>query len=322
MEDREPRAELVGEAEQVEVAAELAVVAALRLLDDVQVLLQRLLGLPGGAVDALELPVLLVATPVRRRGPHQLEGGDALGGGQVRAPAEVLPRKRPVALEVVVDGQLAGTDLDAGPLGGLGLVTLAALEPDQLDLVGLLGQLAQRIAVGDDPAREPLTLLDDLAHPGLDLLEVLGLERLGHVEVVVEAVGDGRPDAEPRVGVELLHRLRHHVRGRVAQDVAALTGVDLDGLDDVAVRDLVREVAQRAVDACCDHGRGVGEQLPGLGARRHGTLGALACLVNGDGDLGHRVSFSSAWAPGGGPADRIRRPGGGAAGFSVPRVLP
>ena len=89
VEDREAGADLVGEGEQVEVAAELAVVAALGLLDAVQVLLERLLGLPGGAVDALQHLVLLVAAPVRRRRPHQLEGGDPLGGGQVRAAAQV-----------------------------------------------------------------------------------------------------------------------------------------------------------------------------------------------------------------------------------------
>mgnify|MGYP002652709233 CR=1 FL=1 len=33
-----------------------------------------------------------------------------------------------------------------------------------------------------------------------------------HVEVVVETVGDGRSDAELRLGVDLLHGLREHVR--------------------------------------------------------------------------------------------------------------
>ena len=96
VEHREAGAELVGEGEQVEVAAELAVVAALGLLDPVQVLLERLLGLPGGAVDALELLVLLVAAPVRRGAAHQLERRDALGGRQVRAAAQVAstPRRR------------------------------------------------------------------------------------------------------------------------------------------------------------------------------------------------------------------------------------
>ena len=66
VEDREAGPELVGEGVEVEVAAELAVVALLGLLDPVEVRLQRLLRLPGGAVDALELLVLLVAAPVRR----------------------------------------------------------------------------------------------------------------------------------------------------------------------------------------------------------------------------------------------------------------
>ena len=44
--------------------------------------------------------------------------------------------------------------------------------------------------VGDGAAGEPLPLLDDLAHPGLEGGEVLGIERLLDVEVVVEAVLD------------------------------------------------------------------------------------------------------------------------------------
>ena len=122
VEDGQAGADLVGEAEQVELATEPAVVAPLGLLDPVQVLLERLLGLPGGAVDPLQLLVLLVAAPVRRGAPHQLERRDPLGGRQVRAAAQVLPGQRPVALEVVVDGQLAGADLDARALGGASAV--------------------------------------------------------------------------------------------------------------------------------------------------------------------------------------------------------
>ena len=113
VEDDQAGAELLGEGVEVELAAELAVVALLGLLEPVEVLRERLLGLPGGAVDALELLVLLVAAPVRRGGAHQLERRDALGGRQVRAAAQVLPGQLAVAAEVVVDGQLAGADLDA-----------------------------------------------------------------------------------------------------------------------------------------------------------------------------------------------------------------
>ena len=67
VEDGQAGADLVGEAEQVELAAQLAMVALLGLLEPVEVGVERFLGLPGGAVDPLELLVLLVAAPVRRR---------------------------------------------------------------------------------------------------------------------------------------------------------------------------------------------------------------------------------------------------------------
>ena len=50
-----PGADLVGEREEVELDTELAVVALLGLLEPVQVLGERVLALPRGAVDALEL---------------------------------------------------------------------------------------------------------------------------------------------------------------------------------------------------------------------------------------------------------------------------
>ena len=288
VEDHQAGADLVGEAEQVEVAAELAVVAPLGLLDPVQVLLERLLGLPGGAVDPLELLVLLVAAPVRRGAAHQLERRDPLRGRQVRAAAQVAPRDVAVAADVVVDGELAGADLDARALGRV--VGLAgALEPDQLDLVGLVLQLVERVGVGGDPAGELLALLDDLPHPGLDLLEVLGHERGLDVEVVVEAVLDRRADAEPGVREHLLHGLRHHVRGRVAQDVAAVGGVDGHALDLVAVLELVGEVAEDPAHARGDHVRVVGVQLPGLGARRDRPLLTRVGVDEDDLDVGHGV---------------------------------
>ena len=52
---------------------------------------ELVLGLPGGAVDALQLRVLLAAAPVRGGGAHQLERRDAAGGRQVRTAAQVLP---------------------------------------------------------------------------------------------------------------------------------------------------------------------------------------------------------------------------------------
>ena len=95
VEHREPGADLVREREQVELGAQLAVVAALGLGDAVEVGLQLVLGRPRGAVHPLELRVLLAAAPVRRGAAHQLEGvAEQLGAGHVRPAAQVLPRHR------------------------------------------------------------------------------------------------------------------------------------------------------------------------------------------------------------------------------------
>jgi hypothetical protein len=202
----------------------------------------------------------------------------------VRAPTEVLPGQVAIATEVVVDRQLPAADLGAGTLGCVGG---AALEPDQLELVRLLGQLDPGLVVGHHAAGELLALLDDLAHPGLERLEVLRLEGLRNVEVVVEAVLDRWADAELRLGEQLLDRLGQDVRGRVPEDRLAVGLVDRDALDDRAVRQLVREVAQLTVHPGRDDLGPPGEQLPRLGAGRDRALGSLACVDDGHLDLGH-----------------------------------
>lgn len=153
--------------------------------------------------------------------------------------------------------RLAGADLDVGALAGGGG---GALEADQLQLVRLGGQLLAGGLVGDHAAGELLPALDDLLHPLLDGLEVIGVEGLLDVEVVVEAVLDRRADAELGLGVELLHGLRHDVRGGVAQDVQAVLAADRDRLDLVAVLDGVREVLELAADAGGDDRAVVGEE--------------------------------------------------------------
>ena len=57
---------------------------------------------------------------------------------------------------------------------------------------------------------------DALAHPLLDRGQVVGRQRPGQLEVVVEAVIDDRPDPELRAGEQVEHRLGQDVRGGVA----------------------------------------------------------------------------------------------------------
>ena len=83
-------------------------------------------------------------------------------------------------------------------------------------------ELANRLVLGHHPALEPLARLDDGDHSLLEVREVLGRERNLDAEVVVEAVLDGRADAELGLGEGVLHCLRQHVRGRMTQDCKAL----------------------------------------------------------------------------------------------------
>ena len=175
------------------------------------------------------------------------------------------------------------------------------LRPISSSLYGSNGQLGAGLVVGDHPAYERLALLDDLLHPLVERGEVVGGERHLDVEVVVEAVLDRRADAEPGVRVQRLHRLGHHVGGRVPQDRPAVGGVDRDRLDDVAVGQDVREVPQLAADPRGDH---LPVALEDLRGRRAGGDLALAA-VDGDAQVGHGVLL---W-PGGGadPGDATDR---------------
>ena len=281
VEHRQARAQLVGEAEQVELGPELAVVALLGLGQPVEVGLHLVLGRPRGAVDALELRVLLRPAPVGGGAAHQLEGvAEHLGGGHVRAPAQVAPGAGAVAAHVVVDGQLGAAHFDARPFRGR--LGRPALEADQLALVGLVGELDERVVIRDLAAHEGLALVDDALHDLLERAQVLGGERGLDVEVVVEAVADRRPDAQACLGVHLLHRLRQHVGGGVAQHVEAVLLGGGHRLDDVAVGEHVREVAQLAVDPRHQHTALALEQLAGGGLLRHRSLAP----GDVDGDLG------------------------------------
>ncbi|MGX1268792.1 hypothetical protein RKD18_001986 [Streptomyces phaeoluteigriseus] len=226
--------------------------------------------------------VLLAAAPVGGRVAHQLERRDEAGGGQVGTAAEVLPAQLAgLGVQVVVDGQLTGADLDVRAV----VVRGGALEADQLQLVRLVGQLLAGGLVGHHAAGEPLPALLDLLHLLLDGLEVLGRERLLDVEVVVEAVLDRRADAQLGLGEDLLHGLRHDVRGGVAQDVQTVLGGDLDAFHGHAVTQFVGEVPQLAVHACGDDRALTGEEVGGRGARRHRALFPLGIALDDHTDV-------------------------------------
>ena len=117
----------VVEAEQVELNAQLAVVALLGLLAPPQEMIELLLRWPGRAVDALHRWPLLVAAPVGARNGEQLERSDLARRLDVRTTTQVderpllverrLRRRQPALLGV---GHQVIHDLDLVRLALLG----------------------------------------------------------------------------------------------------------------------------------------------------------------------------------------------------------
>src|SRR5215471_1204678 len=190
-----PRRHLV-ELEEVELAAELAMIALLRLLDAPKVLRELVLAEPGRPVDALEHRVLLVAAPVGSGRREKLEVLDLTRGADVRPAAEVDE----VALLVEGDGG-----------------RVDAADDLHLERLALLLEEADGFLASELRALEGGVGLGQLAHPRFDPLEVLRREGLGLGEVVVEAVLDGRTDGDLDLGEELLHGLRHEMRRGVTE---------------------------------------------------------------------------------------------------------
>ena len=212
----EARAELFVDPEKLEVSAERAMVAPLDLLELLQILVELFLGRPHRAVDPLELRVALVAAPVRPGDGEQLERADLTGSFHVRSAAEVDE------VAVLVDGDLA-----VPSAGGVVLAVLSAELLDLFDLVVLtpLREEPDRVRSRHLAMLEGEVARDRGAHPLLDPGQVLIGERPRKVEVVVEAIGDRRAEAELRLREELQDRTGHNVRGRMPERIERLVTV-------------------------------------------------------------------------------------------------
>ena len=92
---------------------------------------------------------------------------------------------------------------------------------DVLDLVALVQVRDQGAGLGGGPleALERLGLLDDLAHLLLDAREILLADRRRRVDVVIEAVFEGRPEGELHAGKQPHDGPGHDVGAAMPQHV-------------------------------------------------------------------------------------------------------
>ena len=212
-------------------------IAGLGLLDALQVLGELALGEEGRSVDACEHRARGVPPPVGACDRLQLERAHALGARRVGPATEV--GERPVGVQRHASQRSCR-------------VARRHEVVDQLDLVvlSLADEALARLGRRDVLALEELARLDVGAHAFFDLREV-GLRdhcAFRELEVVVEAVGDRRPDRDLDAVIQLHHRRGEHVRGVVAdQRERRLTALGCDDRKARAVGQRAREVAQLAL---------------------------------------------------------------------------
>ncbi len=168
-------------------------IPALGLFNALQIRVQFLLFGEGDAVNALKGLAVGVAPPIGGVAGGELDGValDAAGGVQMGAGAQINE------LALLVEGNHRVLRQIA----------------DQLHLVrlALLLHKFDGIRPGHLRALQLQLFLADFPHLGLNLLHHLGGEGDGRIRVVIKALVDGGADGQLHLGIQALHRLRHHV---------------------------------------------------------------------------------------------------------------
>src|SRR4029078_8620375 len=173
---------------------EATMVALLGLFELVEIGGKVLFARPRRAVDPLEHRPVGIAPPIGAGDLQELEAlADLADRSHVRSAAKI----QPIALGVELDLLAFGNGIDQ-----LELELLALLLEERLGVVAI-----------DDLAREWCIARNDRVALRRDPRQIVRRDRLITGEIVIEAVLDHRTDRDLRAGIELLHGLRHHMRG-------------------------------------------------------------------------------------------------------------
>ncbi len=167
------------------------------------------------------------------------------------------------------------------------LVLRQLVDPLGLEAFAVLLEPGLEAVAVPDAALDRQVAVDDLAHPLLDLREIVRGEGLLAREVVIETVLDRRAEGDLRAGEQLLHRLREHMRGVVPDQLERVRILGGDDRNLGVPGDRRGQILHLAVDF--DRERGLGEP----GADAGGKLGARDGLLEGtdaavrEGDVDH-----------------------------------
>ena len=251
-------------------------IALLSLFQQMQVVVEFFLAAPRCAVDPRQHRIVGVAAPVGAGDLHQLEGvADLAGRSHMRPAAEI----EPVALEI---------DLE---------ILVFRDRVDQLDLVGLalLVKDLPRPAAVPHLLGEWAVALNDLTHLFLDDREVVGREGLVAGEIVIEAVLDHRTDRHLGPRPQLLHGLRQHMRGVVADEFQRAWVVAREDFYGAGPADRIGKVTHLSVKRVgdCLLRQRFGNRFGERGAACGGIVAARRTIGKCQGNLRHCLLLSS-----------------------------
>src|SRR5947209_5687960 len=168
-EHRDARADIIAQDKELEFAPEFAMIALQRLFQAPQMLVQLLLREPGRPINALQHRATLITTPVRSRHTHEFEGTNLARIFYMWTTTQV----QEVALLIDADfliGQI---------LNDLDLVDLT-----------LIAEVLQCLLAGPAVAQEWILFLNNAFHTPLNLRQIIGCERTGQIEIIVETIFD------------------------------------------------------------------------------------------------------------------------------------
>ena len=267
--------------EQVQLLADLAMVALFGFFDTLDVCRQLLLVGPGSAIDALQLLILGIAAPIGTRQLGQLESLEETRVRHMWTAAHV----NIFFVVVQTHGGFVGHVFHQAQL----VVFATALE--HIDDFGTRSHLLDDIVV----------LVDQLLHALLDGSQVVRSEGTLIGDVVIEAFVDHRANHHLGGRIQLLHRVADQVGARVTNDLQSLFIFGGDDLQGGIVFDQVASIDQLAVDLAGQGGLGQAS------ADRGGDFGYGYGLVErtltaiGKSNSGHGAS-----SPSGDPYQRSR----------------
>ena len=260
---------VVVDMEQVQLTAELAVIAFFGLFKAQQILLQVFFAGPSGAIHALKHFVFTVATPVGPRDLHQFEVLKLAGAGHVGTAAQIFE----VAFTVQTDGLIGR---NGGDDFGFVMLTQAF-------------EISHGLVTGQHAAHDGLVFGHQFAHAFFDGDQIVRRERTAVREVVIKTVVDHWTDGDLRFREQLLDGVGQQVGRRMADQLQTLrilgrhdgqlgTGVDAKAGVDQSAIDLAAQ--SRFGQACTNRSGHVGH--------RHGT-GKLTQGTVGKSDLYHGI---------------------------------